>query len=402
MTVGTPNFVGERLKEAREARGLTGASLADLVGLKRASISLYELGKSSPQPDVLVRLATVLKIPRAYFLRAPQGADTDTLFFRSMSGATRADRQKARRKYTWLKEITSYLRGFVRFPQPNIPLLDLPPEVVAIDSNVIEYAASQGRKYWGLGNGPISDVTLLLENNGVIISKVTLETMRMDGFSSWDEITRTPYVILGHDKGSAVRSRFDVAHELGHLILHRNLPTQFAGSPANIKVMEEQANEFAGAFLLPEESFANDLYIVSLDSLRALKDKWLVSIGAMLHRANALNLTSEKQATGLWVNYARRGWRTREPMDDELQPESPRLLRRAFELIVDKGICDPQRIVSDLCLASLDIRELSCMEEGAFLSQAQARNVFIEDSSNRDLTITEEYILDNEMPRSLN
>ena len=48
MSVGTPNFVGERLKEAREARGLTGVALADLVGVKRASISQYELGDASP------------------------------------------------------------------------------------------------------------------------------------------------------------------------------------------------------------------------------------------------------------------------------------------------------------------------------------------------------------------
>lgn len=210
--------------------------------------------------------------------------------------------------------------------------------MVAIDADVIEDVADQTRKAWGLGNGPISDVTLLLENNGVIISKVTLGTIYMDGFSGWDVASNTPYIILGDDKGSAVRSRFDVAHELGHLILHRNLSPECIHNPVNNKLIESQAYSFAKAFLLPANIFAEDLYVVSLDSLRALKIKWLVSIGAMLYRAQDLELTSGKQAKSLWVNYTRRGWKLKEPLDDELVPEYPRLLRRAFELIIKKRV----------------------------------------------------------------
>ena len=402
MSVGTPNFVGERLKEAREARGLTGVALADLVGVKRASISLYELGKASPQFEVMLNLARVLNVPRAFFIRPLTQPDTDILFYRSMSAATKSDRIKARRKYTWLKQMTSYLRGYVRFPQINIPQLDVPPEIIAIDTNVITLAASQARKFWGLGDGPISDVTLLLENNGVIASKVTLNTMHMDGFSSWDESSRTPYVILGDDKGSAVRSRFDAAHELGHLILHRTLLPQSISNPINNKVIEFQANEFASAFLLPEETFAEDLYFVSLDSLKALKSKWLVSISAMLRRAAALDMTTEKQTKGLWVNLTRRGWKTKEPLDDQLVPEYPRLLRRAFELIKNKGVQEPEQIISDLCLSSSDISELACVEANFFVTRAHSRDLILEDFNHRDLNSTEEYLISGEVPQSLN
>lgn len=402
MSVGTPNFVGERLKEAREARGLTGVALADLVGVKRASISLYELGKASPQFEVMLNLARVLNVPRAFFIRPLTQPDTDILFYRSMSAATKSDRIKARRKYTWLKQMTSYLRGYVRFPQINIPQLDVPPEIIAIDTNVITLAASQTRKFWGLGDGPISDVTLLLENNGVIASKVTLNTMHMDGFSSWDESSRTPYVILGDDKGSAVRSRFDAAHELGHLILHRTLLPQSISNPINNKVIEFQANEFASAFLLPEETFAEDLYFVSLDSLKALKSKWLVSISAMLRRAAALDMTTEKQTKGLWVNLTRRGWKTKEPLDDQLVPEYPRLLRRAFELIKNKGVQEPEQIISDLCLSSSDISELACVEANFFVTRAHSRDLILEDFNHRDLNSTEEYLISGEVPQSLN
>ena len=101
-----------RIKEAREARGLTGVTLAELVGVKRASISQYELGNASPKFDVLQKLATVLNVPRAFFLRPLAQPDTDSLFYRSMSAATKSDRLKASRKYSWLKQLTTYLRGY--------------------------------------------------------------------------------------------------------------------------------------------------------------------------------------------------------------------------------------------------------------------------------------------------
>ena len=226
--------------------------------------------------------------------------------------------------------------------------------------------------------------------------------MRMDGFSSWDESSRTPYVILGDDKGSAVRSRFDAAHELGHLILHRNLLPQSISNPINNKVIESQANEFAGAFLLPEETFAEDLYSVSLDSLKALKSKWLVSISAMLRRAAALDMTTEKQTKGLWVNLTRRGWKTKEPLDDQLVPEYPRLLRRAFELIKNKGVQEPEQIISDLCLSPSDISELSCVEDNFFVTRAHSRDLILEDFNHRDLNSSEEYRIVGEAPQSKN
>ncbi len=338
----------------------------------------------------------------AFFLRPLTQHEPDSLFYRSMSSASKIDRNKASRKYIWLKQVTSYLRGFVRFPQIKVPQLDVLTDLGAIDSNIITLSASRTRKFWGLGNGPISDVTLLLENNGIIVSKVSLETMYMDGLSGWDANSNTPYVMLGNDKGSAVRSRFDAAHELGHLVLHRSLSPELIRNPINNRLIESQANEFAGAFLLPEESYSDDLHVVNLDSLRTLKSKWLVSIGAMMHRANSLGLTTEKEARDLWRNYTRRGWKTREPMDDELALEYPRLLRRAFELIINRGVQDTEQIISDLCLFPSDISELSCVEEGLLLTRAHAENLEVNEYNSRDLRATEEYVISRDAPQNLN
>ena len=402
MTAGVPNFVGERLKEAREARGLTGAALAELVGVARASISLYELGRASPQLETMVKLSTVLNCPPPFFLRPPSPSISDNLFYRSMSGATKVDRLKARRRYAWLKEITSYLRGFVRFPRVNIPSIPIPDTLSDIDADVIESAATQTRREWGLGNGPISDVTLLLENNGAIVSKVSLGTMQMDGFSGWCPNTNTPYIVLGADKGSAVRSRFDIAHELGHIVLHRALPSQHVNSPISNSLLERQAYQFAGAFLLPAESFSDDIYTITLDSLKALKSKWLVSIGAMLVRAERLNLIAEQPTRRMWANYNRRGWKRKEPLDDELQPEYPRLLRRAFELIVTKKVHTLGQIASDLALSRSDIRELSCIHEDLLGSGESSDSLEMRDGASKDLSITQPYVLKRGLPANLN
>ena len=127
----------------------------------------------------------------------------------------------------------------------------------------------------------------------------------MDAYSSFDSASATPYVTIAYDKNSAVRSRFDMAHELGHLVLHRELDHRVVGNPVHHKVIESQANAFAAEFLMPSDSFAADLRVISLDALKGLKRRWGVSIGAMLHRLPDLGWPSGRSTDmcGERVNY---------------------------------------------------------------------------------------------------
>ena len=402
MSVGIPNFIGERLKEAREARGLTMSGLAELAEISRASISMYEQGNTFPRIEVCFRLSEILKVPTDFFLREGSTSTSDTLFYRSLTSATKVDRSRAERKYRWLKHINSYLRRFVRLPEPKVPQFDIPSELSEIDPHVIAEVASSTREHWGLGSGPISDVMLLLENNGVVISKSTFDTKRMDGYSGTDGYSQTPFVIIAYDKGSAVRSRYDLAHELGHLILHQHLPANLSGNPTNTRILERQAHRFAGAFLLPEESFAKDFQSAHLDALKGMKGKWLVSISAMLHRISDLGWVSEEESKKLWINYSRRKWRTSEPLDDLLAMERPRLLRRAFELIVKEGIREPGQIIHELCLSPSDICELACLDLPFFSSDVDyLLHSSISDYA-RDISNTSNYVIHPHSPRNLN
>ena len=403
MVVGETGFVSERLIEVREARGLNQSELAKLVGVSRASISHYEGGKRSPETETLKMLAEVLGIPGAYFFKRVEVESGGALLCRSLASATKTERMKAGRRYGWLREVTSYLRGFVRFPLVNLPRFQMPQRLSDLDAETIMSYASRTRNFWGLGQGPISDVMLLLENNGVIVSKAVFDTKRMDGFSGFDTSSATPYVIVAYDKGSAARSRFDLAHELGHLVLHRGLESNVVGNPANNKVLETQANAFAGEFLLPTESFARDLGLVSLDGLKGLKRRWGVSVGAMLYRLGELGWVDDDHVTRLWRNYSRRGWRTGEPLDDEIEPERPRLLRRGFELLVEKRVREPDEIAAELCLSPDDICELACLSPGFFPRPSGRRVGALFTVGGGEVATTEEYGFERHFtPQSLN
>lgn len=362
--IGTPGFVAARLVQAREARGLTAVALAEMVGVRSTSISNYERELQSPSPEVMERLAKVLNQPAGFFLRPMPAGSPDRIWWRAMSAATKSARARAGARHEWLREIVTYLGEFVEFPALNLPEFNLPSDVREITAEVIEEVARECRRFWRLGSGPIADIVLLLENNGIIVSRGELAPEHLDAYSDYSSDTGHPLVFLGSDKGSAVRSRHDASHELGHLILHCHVdPTSIRGA-ASFKLIEDQAHRFAGAFNLPAEGFAEQLWAPTLDAFLALKPYWKVAIAAMVMRCDQLGILSAEQTSRLWINMSRRGWRKQEPMDDRLAPERPRLLRRSFELLINDGIKTPDQIVSDLALNPADIESLACLDDG--------------------------------------
>lgn len=357
---GTPGFTGIRLREAREARGLTAIALAQLLGVTRAAVSQYETGDSTPQPEMMEKIAATLNFPMAFFLRPNKGNEiNEPIFYRSMASATKEARLRGKHRYLWLKEVVAFLRSYVKFPTVNFPDTGVPDNPVRLTSDDIEVIATTVRRTWGLGNGPISNVCLLAENNGALVSRFELGAATLDAFSAWAPGPNIPFVILGSDKGSAVRSRYDIAHELGHLVLHRKVDETRVSDGTTHKLLEEQAHRFASAFLLPSLSFAEDAFSLTLDSFRALKPKWRVSIAMMIYRAQELGFIPEEQARRMWINYNRRGWRTHEPLDDQMKIEEPVVLRRAFEVLIDNRLLARSQVIASLPYNARDIEEIT-------------------------------------------
>lgn len=361
MKRGTPWFVGARLKEAREARGLTATALAEILGVSRQAVSQYENEQQSPRPEVMANIEQVLNLPPTFFSRPvpEQMPEARRIFYRSMNSATKLARVRVERRYEWLTEIADYLREYVSFPPVRYPRFVVPRDPRELSWEDVEDFAARTREFWGLGDGPISNVVWLLENNGAVVTRGMVEADELDAFSEWQEETGTPYMFLGADKESGPRSRYDAAHELGHLVLHRNIDPRHITNKTTFKVIENQAHRFAGAFLLPALAFSNDFSVANLDAIRALKPKWKVSVAMMVYRSIDLGLVDKEQARRLWINRTRRGWRLKEPFDDQLLVERPRLLKRAFSMLVEEGIQSHEDIRAALPYSVGDIVELA-------------------------------------------
>lgn len=366
MKVGTPGFVGSRLTEAREANGLTQIALADLLQVTRQAVSQYEADDASPSPEVMRRISDKLDLPIRFFLQRPRSRTHGTTFFRSMKSTTAMARKRAHRRFDRLVDIVDYIRSLVRFPTVRLPDFHPPSDPNAISNEMIEEYAAETRRHWGLGQGPISNVVWLLENCGAVVSRYGLGADELDAFSEWGTEDSTPYVVLNSEKKSAARSRFDVSHELGHLILHRNIDPKFINKPNFFNQIEAQAHRFAGDFLLPKESFSAEFYAASLDSFASLQSKWKVSIAFMIMRSHAIGLIDDEDKTSLFRNRTRRGWSTREPFDDQMEAEVPRLLRRSVEMIVKNSLVNTSQLAFDLLYPVREIETLACLPPGYF------------------------------------
>ena len=196
MRFRSMSFVPERLVEAREARGLNATELSELAGVSRQSISAYEKGRQSPSPDTLRRLAEELNLRTDFFLRPPRETGLPQVFFRSFSVATNRARLRAQRRLCWLEDVISYLAQYLDLLDVRLPDFDLGSDPNSLSLESIEEIARKCRRAWGLGDGPISHVVRLLENNGAIVTRQDLDTRHLDAFSRWSAPSKRPIVVL--------------------------------------------------------------------------------------------------------------------------------------------------------------------------------------------------------------
>jgi Zn-dependent peptidase ImmA (M78 family) len=270
-----------------------------------------------------------------------------------------------------LKDIVAMIQQYVKMPPVQLPEFDLPADPAQISTAMIEELATETRRFWGLKDGPISNVVWLLENRGCIVARIALHSSTLDAFSEYDPSTKRLFVVLSSDKGSAARSRFDAAHELAHLVLHRHIEPGMLTRKESFNLIEEQAHCFAGALLLPRGTFGRECYANTLDSFRSMKERWRVSIASMIMRASQLKIISRDQLRNLMINMGRRKWRTREPLDDVLEPEMPRFLKRCFEILVSKGVLPAAEAPLMLGLQPADVEEMAALDRG-YLRRAEA------------------------------
>ncbi|MCP5061582.1 MAG: ImmA/IrrE family metallo-endopeptidase [Ignavibacteriae bacterium] len=359
-------FQGENLLEAREARSMTVTSLAEITGLSTRAISGFEKGEINPTYESVDKIAVTLNLPIEFFLKKNKIRNNNTVFFRSLKSTTNVDRKRLVRRLSWLKEIVEYLTNYISFVKPSLPDFDIDTSNFKnLTMQDIENFAQKTRSHFGLKYGPISNVVQLCENKGIFVSRGEVESRTIDAFSEWDwYLEKHPIVFLGVDKESSARSRFDIAHELGHTVLHKKLDkTEFNNK--NLKILEQHANDFASAFLMPAEEFKRSFFNASFDSFFIMKKKWKTSIASIIVRSERLKLISKKTSTNLWYNYSRKGYRRiGEPLDNIIEYEKPNYLSRSIKTLIESNIKSKNQIIEEIALSGKDIEDLTNLSAG--------------------------------------
>jgi Zn-dependent peptidase ImmA (M78 family)/transcriptional regulator with XRE-family HTH domain len=324
-------FAPRKLTQARQMLAITRAELARRAEVSAASISQYESGAMRPRPATLAQLSLVLNVPLEFLTESR--IDTplptvDTSFFRSLRRTTQRDRERATAYAGLLAQLVAEIECRVTLP-PFTPVLDLALDPDD-DPDAAEEAAVRIRTRWEIGTEPLAHAVRLIERHGVIVARLPLSSSDVDAFS-WANGPR-PLVLLGDDKRDFERSRFDVCHELAHILLHAADP-----EPAHPR-MERQAHRFAGALLIPAEALRDAWPRGRWDwnQMVRIKERWGISIGAQLLRARDLGVLTADSYLSKMKYMSRMDWRRREP-GPHRPPEKPDLLNQAIGLLEQSG-----------------------------------------------------------------
>ena len=279
-------------------------------------------------------LSHALGFPVEFFLRPELAAlDDDQVSFRARRRATAYQRGAARAAGAIGTEIYEWIAERFRLPAVNVPDLDRDPPA---------RAASALRAVWGRGEEPLPNLIQLAEANGVRVMSLPVDAETVDAFSAW--IDDRPFVFLSTAK-TAERSRFDLAHELGHLVMHSR--SRGDGDA------EAEADAFASAFLMPRDSLAaragREPAVPHILRLRSYYRVSAMAVARSLHDIGRLSDWGYRQNC---VRLTQLGYRSAEPggIDRELS--------RVFRIVADTLRADgrgTEQIGEDLGLSAQEL-----------------------------------------------
>lgn len=352
-------FYGDKLRLARLLNGFKQQELGEFVSVTRQFIHQMEGGMKNPADDVLEALCEVLKVECEFF-QTPVGNDVkfEQCHFRKRRTTPVGLANRVQAFSTIFEELVGYINELLDLPPKNIPTIDASGENFTSDE--IERAAEMCRKSWGLGiDTPISRMTRVLENAGVVITQFDGVSEKVDALSL---NRKYPIIVRNTAKESVCRMRFDLAHECGHFVLHDGVET-------GDKVTESEADRFASAFIFPRSAFVKefpDLRGRRLDwsLIYKLKIRWGMSARAIIYRAHHLGLITAQQYRSANVHLNRSGQTKIEKYDDQIQPEQPELLEGAFQVMRDELGISFNKIAKKLGVSVEMLSEITGIKPG--------------------------------------
>ena len=307
--------VGDMLRLARQRLGMTQKAAASRLGVVQPVLSRLENGASEPDAQLLLKAAQVYVVPVEFFeitdpvFGSPVSVHT---MLRGKADVTARDVDMITAESNIrLMHLRLFLEGVDFEPTSEVPSLDVE------QYGTPERVAGIVRSHWGVASGAIKNLTALVERAGVIVGWSKFKGASVSGVT-FRAPGRPPLVLL-NAMHPADRMRFTLAHEIGHLVMHR-FPTPN---------METEANLFAAALLMPAADIKPSFMArnLNLTTLAALKPEWKVAMQALLVRAESLNVVTKNQSRYLWQQISARGWRMREPAELDFPHEQPKVLQ---------------------------------------------------------------------------
>jgi Zn-dependent peptidase ImmA (M78 family)/DNA-binding XRE family transcriptional regulator len=334
------SFNPNRLKFARERRAYTMKKLSDELGISSKTLSDFENGRRTPQKENFFEsVSSILRFPEHFFfLDDIASLEKNIVSFRSLARMSASIRNAALCSGQIALEFIDWVEKRLDLPKTDLP------DLCGEDPEMASLAV---RTEWSLGELTIKNLIHLLESKGVRVFSLNEATKDMDAYSFW--IDDRPFIFLNSMK-SVERSRFDAAHELGHLILHKH-------EAAVGKDAEKEANRFASALLMPQGSvLARAPRFVSLRNIIDLKSCWLVSASALVRRLSDLSLLTEWQYRSLVIELSSSGYMKNEPNPIQHR-EGSKLIPKIFEFLREEGISKAD-VAKDLGIFVNELDEL--------------------------------------------
>ena len=323
--------IGDRLKIARRMAGLSLRDLSAEADVSAMAISKYENGQDVPGSAVLIRLSRALGVRVEYLLRPATVAITaGPLYRRRASLPVKEQEQIMAKTQEWIERRLDAESLFGAAPHFTLP--EQIDRCVARLSDV-ERIAIDLRQAWDLGVDSIENLIEVLEERGIWVCQLAAH-QDFDALTLWANDTIPVIVVKEGVPGD--RQRFNLAHELSHLIMDL----------ADGVDENQAANRFAGAFLVPRPTalreIGNSRHVLAPMELHLLKHKYGISMQAWVHRAADLGVISPSAMRVMFQQFSRVGWRMTEP-GDPIPAESSDRLGRLVLRAVAEDVISPAR-----------------------------------------------------------
>ena len=303
----------EMLTLAREARGKTQSRLAKDTGISQSKISKIESGNKALTDEDVSAFAAALSYPPEFFHRNGKQYGQGTVCHHRKRQSVGIEKlRQIHACMNVMRMATSDLLNGVEITSANsFPLMEVE------DYGSPQRIAQLARQHWQLPLGPVKSMIGLVEAAGGIVVPCDFGTDKIDAISQRPEASPPYFFVSTTAPGD--RLRFNLAHELGHIIMH--------SAPAPNQ--EDEANEFAAEFLMPAKEIKPQLRKLDMAKLADLKRLWMVSMQALIYRARDLDTITERQRRSWFMRFNQLGYRKTEPV--EIKREEPTLIRRVVD-----------------------------------------------------------------------